>query len=180
MLSNIVGYLYRKSSEGKKRTTEKYFKNTTKIDSSSSIYLFGNTKLVKYINRSNQVLHISKNIGPNIIQMQAMLSYYGKVWYDDKAVENIFSLTNFINKDRLTYDSHKDDDFTVQTNTVIIKFSINKKGLKRSNKFINISTNMELKTNQMQQWYQTIVKRGMKISSYKTYHPSPIWSKNTR
>ena len=61
--------------------------------------------------------------------MQAMVLDYDKMWYDDKSIENIFSLTNLVKKYRVTYDSQQDDDFTVHTNIGIIKFIINKKAL---------------------------------------------------
>ena len=55
-----------------------------------------------------------------------MVPDYGKVWYDYKVIANIFSLTNLVKKYRVTYDSHKDDAFTVHTNRGIIKFKRNK------------------------------------------------------
>ena len=61
--------------------------------------------------------------------MQAMVPDYGKVWYDDKYIVNIFSLTNFFNKYRVTYDSHQDGALTVHKNRAIIKFRRNKQGL---------------------------------------------------
>ena len=61
--------------------------------------------------------------------MQAMVPDYGKVWYDDKAIANIFSLKNLVNKYRVTYDSHQDDVLSVYTNIGIIKFSRNKRAI---------------------------------------------------
>ena len=58
-----------------------------------------------------------------------MVPKYGKVWYDDKSIANIFSLTNLVKKYIVTYDSHQDDAFSVCTNRGIIKFSINKQGI---------------------------------------------------
>ena len=59
-------------------------------------------------------------------QSQAKVPDYGKVWYENKAVANIFSLNNLVKKYRFTHDSHQDYDFTVHTNRGIIKFRINK------------------------------------------------------
>ena len=61
--------------------------------------------------------------------MQAMVSDYGKLWYEDKDIANIFSLTNLVNKYRVTYDSHQDDDFTVHASRGISKFRRNKQGI---------------------------------------------------
>ena len=61
--------------------------------------------------------------------MQVVVPYYGKVWYDDNGIANIFSLTNFFNKFRVAYDSHQDYAFNVHTNRGRIKFIINKQGI---------------------------------------------------
>ena len=58
-----------------------------------------------------------------------MVPDYGKVWYDNKDMENIFSLTNLVKKEIFTYDPHQDDTSTVHTNIGIIKFRRNKQGL---------------------------------------------------
>ena len=129
MLSDILRYLDRKSSERQNNTAEKYLKNTIVIDSGSSINLFKNSKLVTDIKRIDQVFHISKNVLYKINQMKEMILDYGKVWYDDKAIANIFSFTNFINKYRVIYDSHKDDAFVVHTNRGIIKSRRKKQGI---------------------------------------------------
>ena len=61
--------------------------------------------------------------------MYVMVPKYGKVWYDDKSIENILSLTNLVKKYRVTYDSQGDNNFNVNTNRGIIKFIRNKRGL---------------------------------------------------
>ena len=61
--------------------------------------------------------------------MQAMVIYYDKVWYDDKSMPNLSSITNLINKYRVTYDSHQDYAFNFHNNKGIIKFKRNKQGL---------------------------------------------------
>ena len=58
-----------------------------------------------------------------------MIPDYGKVWYDDKSIANIFSLTNLVKKYRVSYESHQDDAFTVHTNIGIINSRRNKQGL---------------------------------------------------
>ena len=75
------------------------------------------------------MLHIYTNVGYKINQIQAMLPDYGKVWYGDKAKENILSLSNFVNKYRVTYDSHQNDYYTFHTNRGIIKLRSNKQEL---------------------------------------------------
>ena len=72
---------------------------------------------------------ISTNTGSKINQIQAMVPYYVTVWYDDKSIENIFSLTNLVKKNRVIYDSRQHDDLNAHTNRGIVKFRINKQGL---------------------------------------------------
>ena len=81
------------------------------------------------INRSNQVLHIPTNMVSKINQIQVMVLEYGKVWYDDKATENIFLLANLVNKYRVAYDSHPYYSFTVNTNRGIINLRRDKQGV---------------------------------------------------
>ena len=61
--------------------------------------------------------------------MQDMVPDYGKVWYDDKAIANIFALTNLVKNYRVTYNSHQDDGFTIHNKRGITKFRRNKQGL---------------------------------------------------
>ena len=72
---------------------EEYLKNNTIPDSVSPIGIFSNTQLVADINRSKKLLHLSNNLVSKINQMQKIVPDYGKVWYDEKAMANIFSLT---------------------------------------------------------------------------------------
>ena len=95
------------------------------LDSGSSIDIFINNKIVTYIKRINQVLHLYTNVVSKINQIQEMVSEYGKVWYDDKDRANIFSFENLFKKYRVTKNSHKDYFFTVHTKIGIIKFERN-------------------------------------------------------
>jgi hypothetical protein len=46
---------------------------------------------------------------------KAILPGYGKVWYADTAMTNVFSLANMERKYHITYDSMKESAFTVHT-----------------------------------------------------------------
>ena len=72
------------------------------------------------INRINQVIHLYTNVGYKTNQMQTMFPDYGKLWYADKDISNIFLLNNFVNEYRGIYDSHQDDDSTIHTNIGVI------------------------------------------------------------
>ena len=41
------------------------------------------------------MIHLYTNMGSKINQIHTMVPDYGKVWYDDKDIVNISSLTNF-------------------------------------------------------------------------------------
>ena len=41
---------------------------------------------------------------------------YGEVWFDKRAIANIFSLNNMAKRHRITYDSSKEDAFIVHKN----------------------------------------------------------------
>ena len=108
---------------------EEDLKNKIILDNGPSSDLFRNPHLIMDTKRSNQVLHLSTNMGSKINQMQAMVLYYGKVWYDDKATEIILFPTNLVKKYRVTYDSHQYYSFTVNTNRGIIQLRRNKQGV---------------------------------------------------
>ena len=96
--------------------------------SGSSIDIFRNLRLVTDINRSNHVIHIYASVGSKMTQAHVMVPDYGKLWYDDNTIDNIFALINLFKKYRVPYDSDQYDDFVIHTNIGIIKFRRNKQG----------------------------------------------------
>ena len=111
------------------------------------LILTKNPHLVTDIKISNKVLYLSTNVGPKTNQIQEMVPKYGKVWYVDMDIANIFSLTNLFKKYRVAYDSHQYYAFDIHTNIGIIKYRRNKQGLyvlkptyitKNSNVFITV------------------------------------------
>ena len=67
-------------------------------------------------------------MGSKINKIQAMVPYYGKVWYDDKSIANISSLDNLVKKYIFNYEPHQYDAFPVQTNRGINILIVNKQG----------------------------------------------------
>ena len=110
MLNNIDGNSDSKANEEQGIFSEEDLNNNFILDSGYPIDIFSNPQLVIDLKRSNQVIRLSTNAGPKINKMQEMVVYYGKLWYYDKAIANIFSLTKLYNKYRVTYDSHQDYD----------------------------------------------------------------------
>ena len=54
---------------------------------------------------------------------------FGKVYYDEDAVANIFGFSDLKKKHRITYDSEKEDAFLVHKDNEIIKFECSPDGL---------------------------------------------------
>ena len=129
VLSNIVRDYDIKANEEQEKISEEDLKNNIILDSESSNDLFSNIQLVMDTKRSHQVIHLYTNMGSKINQIQAMVPDYVKLWNDDKAIADIFSLTNLVNKYRFSYESHQDDGFDVHANRGIIQFRRNKQGM---------------------------------------------------
>ena len=129
MLSNIVGYLYIKANEEQNSVSEEDLKNNITLDSGSLIDIFRNIQVAADINRSNQVLRLSTDLGYKINQIQSMAPDYVKVRCDDNSMDSIFSHINSVNKYRVIYDSHQYGAFTVYTNRGIVKSRRNNQGL---------------------------------------------------
>ena len=87
------------------------------------IDIFRDLQLVTDIKRSNQVLHLSTNVGSKINQTKAIVPDY------DKVIANILSPANLVRKYRVAYDSHQDYAFAVHAYRGVIRFSRNKQGL---------------------------------------------------
>ena len=75
------------------------------------------------------MLHLYTNVISKINKIQVILPYYGKERYYYKAIANILSFTNLLNKYRVVYDSHQYYLFDFHTNIWIIKLRRNKQGL---------------------------------------------------
>ena len=62
---------------------------------------------------------------------------YGKVWYDDSAISNLFSVSDLVNRGhRVKIDTDIKNKFLVQTNKcIIIRFPVDKRGLYVKEKF---------------------------------------------
>ena len=91
-------------------------KDVILLDNQSSVDLFCNKDLVKGITDGDKELFLATNAGTATINKTATVPDYGKVWYDEKAITNIFSLGKMTDKHRVTFDSDIEDAFIVHLN----------------------------------------------------------------
>ena len=105
-------------------------KNNILLDSGSTLSIFGNPDLVQDIKTSKTMLEMATNGGTTLSNKVAQVPGFGQVWYNEKAIANIFGLSDLKKKHRVTYDSEKEDAFLVHENgKVILKFECSEDGL---------------------------------------------------
>ena len=83
------------------------------LDCGSSTSLFANPNLVKNIEDSSNMLELSTNAGIKYCHQKAEVPGFGKVWFDQDAVANIFGLVDLRKRYKVLYDSEKEDAFIV-------------------------------------------------------------------
>jgi hypothetical protein len=99
------------------------------LDNGSTVDFFCNPNLVTNIHTTTETLEVSTNGGKLFTNQKATVPNYGEVWYNPKAVTNIFSLSEMEKKHRITYDSTKEKAFTVHLPNKEVKFSKSSNGL---------------------------------------------------
>ena len=105
-------------------------KNNILLDSGSKLSIFANPDLVQDIKTSTTMLEMATNGGTTMSNKVAQVPGFGQVWYNEKAITNIFGLSDLKNKHRVTYDSAKEDAFIVHENGgKILKFKGTEDGL---------------------------------------------------
>jgi len=74
--------------------TRTEMKQWTLLNSQSSVDIFCNPNLVEKIHDSGETLSLATNAGELITNKKATVPGYGLVWFDDRAMTNVFSLAN--------------------------------------------------------------------------------------
>ena len=99
------------------------------LDSGSTVNLFSTPKLVDKIKTVDEVMELATNAGTRINTQKADVPDFGEVWYDNKAITNIFALKEMIKRYRVTYDSNVEDAFIIHLPHKVVKFRRSPNGL---------------------------------------------------
>ena len=109
------------------------YRDVILLDTGSVLDLTANREFTANVQPSKTLMSMATNAGHKMIAMEATVPGYGTTWYDDKALANIFSFANLVDKPdtlRIKHDSDKEDAFLVYTkNTGIVKFTRTPEGL---------------------------------------------------
>jgi hypothetical protein len=104
-------------------------KNCITLDNGSTLSLFSNPDLVQDIQTSSKTLSLATNAGVKQSSREANVPGFGKVYYDEDAIANIFGFSDLKKKHRITYDPDKEDAFLLHMDNKIIKFECSPSGL---------------------------------------------------
>jgi hypothetical protein len=115
------GLIVEQSLYNDDRDAKDRLKNCIILDNESTLSLFSNPDLVQDIRTSSKTLSLATNAGVKQSNREAIVLDFGKVYYDEDAIANIFGFSDLKKKHRITYDSNKDDAFIVHMDKEIIK-----------------------------------------------------------
>ena len=99
------------------------------LDSGSTISLFKSKHLVTDIRDTKDKIQLETNGGTRIVDKEGQIKDFGKVYFNEDGIVNIFAVKDLIKRHRVTYDSNNEDAFIVHIGNQPIKFRANQQGL---------------------------------------------------
>ena len=100
------------------------------LDSGSTIDgTIMNPDFVTNVRPSKSPIGMTTNVGAKLLNIEAEVPGFGRVWFDPEQMANIFGLSKMSERYRITYDSEIDDAFFVHTDDGIIRFGRTDEGL---------------------------------------------------
>ena len=92
--------------------------------------IFYDKSLVYDARKSEYPVKITTNAGSRIVTKQAMIPGFGRVWFDERAIANIFAMQDLKQQHHITYDLDVEDAFLVhKRGNLPVKFKCTSKGI---------------------------------------------------
>jgi len=116
------------------------------LDSESTTSVFCNPDYVENVQKLDDTLELHTNGGPMLTDEVCEVNKFGKSWFNEDSMTNIFSLAEMTDKYRVTFDSEKENAFIVHMKDKEIRFKRLPNGLYALNPAENAgATNTEVK-----------------------------------
>ncbi|KAL7578956.1 hypothetical protein ACA910_006924 [Epithemia clementina (nom. ined.)] len=77
------------------------------LDNQSTVSIFCNEQLVQDIHKVSETMDLSTNAGKLKVRHKATVPGFGLVWFDHRAITNIFSFAEMEDRHRIAYEDHK-------------------------------------------------------------------------
>jgi hypothetical protein len=118
------GLIVEQSLYNDDRGAKDRLKNCITLDNGSTLSLFSNPNLIQDIQTSSKTLSLATNAGVKQSNRKANVPGFGKFYYDEDAIANIFGFSDLKKKHQIAYDSNKEDVFLVHVNNKIENFAV--------------------------------------------------------